>query len=341
MLPFPSSPPVGIDDSDITARSKPKQISAAKSFSATCTTFQDACSWLRMLCAEVDGRAAEDVALFSRVPSTLVLHYSREGSGAGRSAQWHSKSAQLHRSATGVFSQAVELLRAACVDEGFTLAKVAPVAATTPGSSAAAGGASDEAVPEVRWSGAMFPCTHLSIALSGFNDVGAGMAGSARAMQAFLAAKPLASACADGAPFPASSAGGSAAESGSGPSSVVGVGQKRSRGPTARPVSIIAALQHQSALAAAAAAQRAVVSTSDVETTAIARTAGAASADMAKHRHTAPSRQADLGLMFRRVSAVPQHPPAHAAAGGPPMLPSRSSEVVDLVSSESGDDGNA
>ena len=310
----------GIDDSAITPRSKPKQLSAGKSFSTkTCATFRDACQWLRMLCAEIDGRMSEDVALFARVPSTISLHYAREG-GSGRGV-WHSKSAQLQRSSVaaggGLMAQAVDLLRGACADEGVSLVKSSVAPATEEA-------ASVETPEWARWRGSFFPCSHLSLSVAGFIDLHAGMAGSARAMEAFLASSKTSV------------------------TSEATIGHKRLR-PEERASPIVAALQRQVALQGAAT-QQVVDWLGPADGSGSTTTSNGAVS--ARTNPVAPRphfRQAELGRHFRvagtssPVQADAKELPraSHAtgtrgagSSGASVALPKTDVPVVDLVSTD-------
>lgn len=310
----------GIDDSAITPRSKPKQLSAGKSFSTkTCATFRDACQWLRMLCAEIDGRMSEDVALFARVPSTISLHYARDG-GSGRGV-WHSKSAQLQRSSVAaggwLMAQAVDLLRGACADEGVSLVKSSVAPATEEAASA-------ETPEWARWKGSFFPCSHLSLSVAGFMDLHAGTAGSARAMEAFLASSKTAVA------------------------SEAAIGHKRLR-PEERASPIVAALQRQVALQGAAMQQAAGWSGPVESSGSPATSNGAVSARTNPVAPRPHFRQAELGRHFRVAGTssplqadakeLPQASRATRGTGSSGVtssvaMPKKDAPVVDLVSTD-------
>jgi nucleotidyltransferase/DNA polymerase involved in DNA repair len=210
----------GIDDAEIVPRSKPNQLGAGKSFSASaCGTYHDACNWLRMLSAEIEQRIVEDTALFRRKPTTIALHYFRDSDSAAgaastsRGGRSHSKSAQLEHGVS-VVSQAIALLYAACVDEGVAGSLRRAVVQSTRVYCGEVRHdtdhvATDGAISEVRhdtdtWTGPMFSCTHLSLSVAGFIDVDAGAAASARVMRAFLASAATAVTQNGSAPLPTS-----------------------------------------------------------------------------------------------------------------------------------------
>jgi nucleotidyltransferase/DNA polymerase involved in DNA repair len=115
----------GIDFSEMVPRLKVKQIMAAKSFpQSTCSTFGQACKWLRMLVSEVIFRMDEDEGFNHRQAKSLILSWHPAGS---RSASWQamkSKSTPMPpkpRTADSLHALLSARLKKISAEEGFAI----------------------------------------------------------------------------------------------------------------------------------------------------------------------------------------------------------------------------
>jgi len=142
----------GLDDSPITPRCKPKSMMAAKSLGTKPPTFGAAARWLHMLAAEVASRMVEDASLWDRHPRTLVLHVDLSTRAAPTGVASRSLSCPMPAGATRLpvlHAAACALLKRAMVQRG-----------AAPTSDAIA-----DATP-------MFPCIHLALGATNFEDHG-------------------------------------------------------------------------------------------------------------------------------------------------------------------------
>jgi nucleotidyltransferase/DNA polymerase involved in DNA repair len=147
----------GIDETAVKPKSRPKSFCCAKNVdAASCRSFAQAESWLKMNCVELACRLSSDHAEYARVPKTMTLHFTQGGGKKG------SRSAPFPSSHTrdSILAAAMLLLKRAAREE-----------LGVP----AIGRADDQL---------LFPCSYLAVAASHFEATHTG-----QSLQAMFAAQ--------------------------------------------------------------------------------------------------------------------------------------------------------